>query len=195
MQGKSGQQVLTLDGNATYAGAATLSVSGLPAGVTAVWSANPVTLSAEAGTTTLTLAAALTAKVGASTITVTAKGDGVTATRQLTMQVTQAPSLQLSVGEQTISMLHTGTASVTLTVAPVGGLEAAFAMTVSGLPAGVTAVFSPSTIAATGGGSTKLTLTGSSKAVPGTYTVMAKASGSSEGTTYAASETFTLQLK
>ncbi|MGA2535860.1 MAG: hypothetical protein ABSF53_07595, partial [Terracidiphilus sp.] len=96
VQGKSGQQVLTLSANGTYAGAVTLSVSGLPAGVTAVWSSNPLTLSAEngtkTGTTTLTLTAAQSAKVGAATITLTAKGDGVTATRQLTMLVTLAPA-------------------------------------------------------------------------------------------------------
>jgi hypothetical protein len=86
-RGKSAAQVFTLSGNGTYAGPVSLSIAGLPSGVTTAWSSNPLALAAESGKTTLTLTAAATAKVASTAVTVTAKGDGVTATKQFMLQV------------------------------------------------------------------------------------------------------------
>jgi hypothetical protein len=97
-QGKTATEAVTLTGNGTYNGAVSLSVSGLPAGVTAQWSKNPVTLSGENGASTLTLTALGAATVGTAAITVTASGDGVTASRQIALQVQQAPRVQLTLG-------------------------------------------------------------------------------------------------
>ena len=194
MQGKTTQQVLTLAANPTYSGAVTLSVSGLPSGVTASWSKSPLTLTGASGASTLTLTAASTARVGTATLTITASGDGVTATRLITLQVTQAPGLQLSLAAPTVIMARTGTASITLTVAPIGGLNAMVSLAVAGLPNGVTATFSKPTIAAPGSGTTTLKLTGSSKAAAGTSAVTVKASGVSGGVAYTAAPTLTLQL-
>jgi len=194
MQGKTTQLTLTLLANATYSGAVTLSVSGLPGGVTASWSKSPLTLTGASGTSTLTLTAASTAKVGTATLTITACGDGVTATRQITLQVTQAPGVELSLAAPTLTMARTGTTSVILTVAPMGGLNAVVSLTVAGLPNGVTATFSKPTIAAPGSGTTTLKFTGSSKAAAGTSAVTVKASGVSGGVAYTAAPTLTLQL-
>jgi len=84
-----GTEAVTVSGNALYSGAVTLSVSGLPAGVTAAWSKNPLNLSGEVGTSTLTLTAASTAAVGPSTLTIKASGDGVSATRLIVLEVQQ----------------------------------------------------------------------------------------------------------
>ena len=81
--------VIRLTGNSSYSGAATMGVSGLPSGVTASWSGNPVTLTAESGSSTLKLAASSTAAVGSSTITVTATGDGVSVSQKLTLAVSK----------------------------------------------------------------------------------------------------------
>ena len=91
VQGKSVTDLVTLAGNGTYSGAVSLSVSGLPTGVTAAWSSSAVTLGSGTGTSTLTLTAAPSAAVGSATITVTASGDGLTATKQVTLHVTQGP--------------------------------------------------------------------------------------------------------
>jgi subtilase family serine protease len=88
-QGSKVTDVMTLGGNGTVTGAVTLSVAGLPTGVTATWSASAVTLSSGAATSTLTLTAASSAKVGTATVTVTATANGVTATSKLTLAVTQ----------------------------------------------------------------------------------------------------------
>lgn len=79
--------VITLAGNGTYSGAASLSVTGLPTGVTAAWSSSAPAMSGATGTSQLTLTAASTAKAGTAILTVTAKGDGITATKQMTLTI------------------------------------------------------------------------------------------------------------
>jgi uncharacterized membrane protein len=195
VQGKTVTDALTLAGNSVYSGAVSLSVSGLPTGVTASWSKSPVTLSAESGSSTLTLTAASTAKVGSATITVTASGDGVTATKQITLQVTQTPGLQLTLSTTLLSMPHTNAGSITVSMTELGGLNVPTTLSVSGIPAGVTAALSKVSSGAAGSESGTLTFTGSSTAKAGTSALTIKVSGASGGTTYTASQTFTLQLK
>jgi pseudomonalisin len=193
--GNTVADVIAITGNTTYAGVASLSVSGLPAGVTAAWSSSPVTLSAESGTSTLKLTAGSTAKVGSSTITVTASGDGVTATKQITLQVTQAAGLQLALTASTLSMTHTASAAVTVSMTELGGLDIPTALTLSGLPAGVTPSLSKVSAGAAGSETGVLTFTGSTKAAAGTSIVTIGVSGVSNGVTYKATQTMMLQLK
>jgi uncharacterized membrane protein len=195
VQGKTVTDALTLTGNSAYSGAVSLSVSGLPTGVTASWSKSPVTLSAESGSSTLTLTAASTAKVGSATINVTASGDGVTATKQITLQVTQPPGLQLTLSAATLSMTHTSSGSITASMTQLGGLDVSTTLSVTGLPSGVTAALSKVSNGAAGSESGTLTFTGSSSAKAGTTAVTIKVSGASGGTTYTASQTLSLQLK
>jgi hypothetical protein len=195
VQGRTVTDVVSLSGNGTYAGAVSLSVSGLPSGVTATWSSSPVTLSNEAGSSTLTLTASSTAAVASATITVTASGDGVAASKQIALQVTAAPALQLAVSAATLSMTHTASGAVTLTVTPVGGLSEPVALAVTGLPAGVTAAFSKASLPAPGSGTSTLTFTGSSAAKAGTTAVTVTASGTSAGVSYNATQAVSLVLK
>ncbi len=73
----------------SFTGNISLSVTGLPAGVTATWDQS--TLSA-AGSTTLTLAAAPNAVPGSFPITIQAQGDGVTTNAPMNLSV-QVPNL------------------------------------------------------------------------------------------------------
>jgi subtilase family serine protease len=79
--------VVTLAGNGTHCGAASLSITGLPAGVTASWSSSAAAMSGATGTSKLTLTAASTAKARTAVLTVTARGDGITATKQVRLTV------------------------------------------------------------------------------------------------------------
>jgi pseudomonalisin len=193
--GKSVTDAIAIAGNATYSGAVSLSVSGLPTGVTAAWSSSAVTLSAESGSSTLTLTAASTAKAGTSTITVTASGDGVSATKQITLTVTQAAGLQLTLSASSIAMTHTASASVTVLLTELGGLNIPTTLTLSGLPAGVTPSLGNVSVGTSGSESGLLTFTGSTKAVAGTSTLIIGVSGVSNGVTYTATQTLSLQLK
>jgi uncharacterized membrane protein len=194
LQGQAATNVMTIAGNGTYTGPASLTVTGLPTGVTAAWSSNPITLASETGTSTLTLAASSTAKVGSATVTVTASGDHVTSTTQVTLQVVQAPALQLALSVATLSMSHTAAGSVALTMTELGGLNIPVNVTFSVLPVGVTSALSSVSIDSSGNETATITFTGSTAAKAGTTVVTVGVNGSSNGTTYTAQKTLTLQL-
>ena len=120
-QGASGPVSFAVGTGGSFTGNVSLSLSGLPSGVTATWSANPVSPASGLGSATLTLAAGASTAVGSSTLTVTAAGDGLTATSKVTLQVTQAPNFTLAASPAAISMQSLGTATVTVTATPAGG--------------------------------------------------------------------------
>jgi len=68
-------------------------------------------------------------------------------------------------------------ANVSVTTTGSGGFDAAVALSVSGLPTGVTGTFVPQSLPAPGSGSATLTLASSASAVPGTYAATVTASG------------------
>jgi subtilase family serine protease len=88
-QGGSAVLAFTAAIAGSFAGAVSFSVSGLPAGVTAAWSANPVVASASSGTNhvTLTLAAAQGSAIGYFPLVVSAAGDGLTSEQTVTLLV------------------------------------------------------------------------------------------------------------
>lgn len=87
------------------------------------------------------------------------------------------PNFTLAASPTAVSVTQGGTASSTVSTAVSGGFNSAVSLTVSGLPAGVTASFNPATIAAPGSGSSTLTFTAGSTATTGTATVTITASG------------------
>jgi len=192
VQGKSATDIFTLAGNATYSGAAAISISGLPSGVTASWSSASVPMTNQTGTSTLTLTASSSATVGTSSLTVKVVGDGLTVSKTITLQVQQAPAVQVALAATALSMTHTSTGSVAVTTTAVGGLSASVSLSVSGLPAGVTAAFSKSPLPAPGSGSSTLTFTGSSSAKAGSWQVTITAAPANYAS---ASQVLTLTLK
>jgi subtilase family serine protease len=69
--------------------------------------------------------------------------------------------------------------SVTLTVTVSGGFNAAVVFSVTGLPTGVSATFTPGTLAAPGSGSTVLKITATTSAKAGTYSATVSATSGS----------------
>jgi hypothetical protein len=158
--------------------AVSLSASGLPAGVTASFS--PTSIAAPgSGSSTLTFTASSTATTGTSTVTINASGGGVShsTTVSLTVSATAAPDFAVSASPASLSVAagSSGTSTVSTTVS--GGFNSAVSLSASGLPAGVTAAFNPTSIAAPGSGSSTLTFTAASTAAAGTSTITINASG------------------
>jgi hypothetical protein len=87
------------------------------------------------------------------------------------------PNFTVSASPSAISIGIGTSGNVSITTAISGGFNSAIALTATGLPSGVTASFSPSSIAAPGAGTSTLTLTVSSSTVPGTYSIMVIGSG------------------
>jgi pseudomonalisin len=88
-EGGSAADMVTVSTANTFHTAITFAISGLPTGVTATWSANPVTPSTTVGgaTTTLTLKAAKTVAAARGTATITATGGGLSVAKTITVRV------------------------------------------------------------------------------------------------------------
>src|SRR5262245_59120950 len=90
---------------------------------------------------------------------------------------TQTPDFSLSASPTTVSVAQGGTRTTTISTTVSGGFNSAISLSASGLPSGVTAGFSPASIASPGTGSSTLTFTASSTATVGTSTVTITATG------------------
>jgi hypothetical protein len=97
-----------------------------------------------------------------------------------------SPGFSLTPSASTLSVKQGASGTDTITLADTGGFTGSVAFTVSGLPSGVTAAFSPTSSTT----SSVLTLTASSTATTGAFTVTV--TGTSGSTT--ASTTFTLDV-
>jgi hypothetical protein len=171
--------------------AITLSASGLPAGITASFSAGTIAAPGS-GSSTLNLSASSTATTGTFNVTVSATGGGIThtATVVLSVTATQAPDFLLSASPTSLSVAQGSSRATTISSAALGGFNAAVALSTGALPTGVTASFSPGSIAAPGNGSSTLTFSASSTAPTGTFNVTVNGSGG--GITHSATVSVTV---
>ncbi len=89
MAGGSATIQFTAITGGSFAGSVSFSVSGLPGGVTAAWSANPLTPASSANTNSASLkfTAAPDAASGPTSVVISATGDGLTAQRTITITV------------------------------------------------------------------------------------------------------------
>jgi uncharacterized membrane protein len=177
-QGSSGSTTISTSTIGGFNSAVSLSASGLPAGVTASFSPGSIAAPGS-GNSTLTFTASSTATTGTSNITVTASGGGVThtSTVALTISPAAAPNFTVAASPASLSVTHGNSGSTTISTSVTGGFNSAVSLSASGLPTGVTASFSPASIAAPGGGSSTLTFTVGSTAITGTSSVTMTASG------------------
>jgi len=190
-QGGSGNGTISTSVSGGFNSALSLSVSGLPSGVTA--SFNPTSIAAPgSGNSTLTFSASSTATTGSSIVTVTASGGGVTHTATITLTVTAAatPDFTLSASPGSLSVAQGSGGSSTISTTVFGGFNSAISLSASGLPSGVAASFNPSSIAAPGSGNSTLTFSASNTATTGTTNVTVAATGG--GVTHTATVALTV---
>jgi uncharacterized membrane protein len=177
-QGGSGSSTISTVTSGGFNSSISLSVSGLPSGVTV--SFNPGTIAAPGnGSSTLTFSASSTATTGTTNVTVNANGGGIThtVTISLTVTATATPNFSVSASPTSVSVTQGGSGSSTVSTSVSGGFNSAISLSASGLPSGVTASFSPTSIAAPGSGSSTLIFTASSTATTGTTNVTVNATG------------------
>jgi len=156
-----------------FAGNITVAIGGLPSEVTAA----PSTLTLTPGTPqNVTITASSTATSGNVTVTVTGMSGSLTHTANFALTVTAEPppppagDFMLAVNPATL-MLTDGAAgqNISVSASPVNGFNSAVAISISGLPAGVTA--SPSTLMIKPGTPQNVKLTAASNAGAGKATV------------------------
>ncbi len=186
-QGSSGTSTITVTSTGGFDSATTLSASGLPSGVTASFSTNPVTPPANgSATSTLTLTASSTATVGTVTVTITGTSGSTshTATISLTVQASStSPNFTLSLSPSSFTIDDGGSTSTTLTITSVGGFSGSVTLSVNEFPSGVSATASENPVRVPKNGSATATITWSAsrRAPTGTTTIeLIGTSGSTE---------------
>lgn len=173
LPGSSGSTTIATSPNSTFNAIISLKVTGMPAGMTATLSPASITAPGS-GSSILAVATTSTVAAGFYNLNVTATGGGLTKTTLINVSV---PGFTLTTANTTLSLNQGLSNSVVLTTALLGGFNSPVNFSVSGLPAGVTAAFSPAALSAPGAGRSVLTLTAASSASLGTATVMITAVG------------------
>ena len=186
-QGSSGTSTITVTSTGGFDSATTLSASGLPSGVTASFSTNPVTPPANgSATSTLTLTASSSATVGTATVTITGTSGSTshTATISLTVQASSSsPNFTMSLSPSSFTIDEGGTKSTTLTITSVGGFSGSVTLSVNEFPTDVSATASSNPVKVPKNGSATATITWSAsrRAPTGTTTIeLIGTSGSTE---------------
>ncbi|PWU04035.1 MAG: peptidase S53 [Terriglobia bacterium] len=160
-QGATGKTTVTITPRNGFNGPVSFGVSGLPTGVTAAFSSTNAT----SGTLTLTVAAS--AAPGTSNLTITGTSGNLQSTTALSVTILAAPDFTLATSSGSLSIFQSISGKTTLTVSAQNGFSGVVALAASGLPAGVTASFSPAKASTM----SIVTFSVASSASPGTSTV------------------------
>ena len=176
--GNTGTSNITTTVSGGFDSAVALSASGQPTGVTVSFS--PTSIAAPgSGSSTVSFVVASTTTPGTYPITITGTGESITHTASVSLVVTSAPVPAFTIGASptSVSVVHGKSGISTITTAVSGGFNSAIALTASGAPTGVTATFSPTSIAAPGSGTSTLSLAVASTTATGTYTITVTGTG------------------
>jgi len=159
-----------------YSGQISLSVTGLPAGAVGTFSPNPTA----GGMTNLAITKTSNAVAGSYPLTITATDGTITHTTTATLNLN---SFTISASPSSQILPIGGTTTYTVTVTPQGSFNGVVNLSKIGLPTGVTGSFSPTSI--TGSGTSTLTLTAASTALPKTksFTITGASGNMSRSTT------------
>lgn len=166
-----------------FTGAVNLSVANLPTGITAAFDNAAPT----GNTAVLTLTAAANAAPGPTVLTLNGTGTPGTRSAQFTITVQTPPSsFSLAADPATLSIAQGTDGQTTVTVSKTGSFTGDVALTVTGLPNGVTASFNPASASAPEAAqdeqaTSTLTLTAAAGATVGEHPLVIR--GNAEGQT------------
>ena len=169
-------QTVVVDGGTNYTvnigningfdGTVALSASGLPTGATAVFNPTSITM---LGSSTLTVTTTNTTPAGNDTLTVQGACGSLIHSTTVTLAVTD---FGIATAPATQTVTAGGAITYTNTISASNGFGATVTLSVSGLPAGASAVFSPASI--TGAGTSVLTVTTTNTMAASTNTLTVK---------------------
>ena len=168
-----------------FSGTVNFTLSGLPAGASNVF----LPSSSTSGTTLIVFVPAGVA-VGNYPLTITGTSNSTIVSTNLSLSVTAQAAFSLSAAASQITLNPGQSASDALTMTGTGGFSGSASFSISGLPAGVTASFSP-TASAKG---TSLSLVAGANATAGTYPLTITGSVAGTGSSNPFSETTTVTL-
>jgi len=183
-QGNGGVLVLTTKAAGGFDSAASISIAGLPAGVSSTFS--PATLPAPgAGTVSIRLTAGSSASLAAAKLTILVSGGGITASVPLTLTITPRPTFNLAAASAAVKITAGGSAVVPLTSAALFAFTSPLSLSATGARAGVTLKLSTSAISPGQGTNLTITSTPTAAAALANLTVTATGGGQSKSVTIA----------
>ena len=184
-QGSGGNSTITSAISGGFSAPIALSATGQPGGVTVTFS--PTSIGAPgAGTSTMTMTVSSITAAGTYTLTVTGTGGGITQATTVSLTVTgtgmgTGPAIfSMSASPTTVTVARSSSTQATVTTVAVGNFDSAVSLSASGLPSGVSAAFSPGSIAAPGSGTSTMTISANSLASLGLHVVTVIGKGGGE---------------
>jgi hypothetical protein len=182
-QGQGTTYNVTITPTGGFAGQVNLSVSGLPTGANGTFNPNPT-----ASTSTLTVTTSAATPAGSYPLTITGTSGALSHQTTVTL-VVQAPAGDFTLGATPASRTVTRRSSTTyaVTITPVNGFSGSVSLSVSGLPSGATASFSPNPATS----SSTLTVSTKQRTPRGTFTLTI--TGTSGGLTHTKTVTLVVQ--
>ena len=154
-QGSTANYTVSLTALDGFTNTVSFSISGLPTGATATFTPASV---AGSGTSTLAITTTTATPTGSYPLTITGTDGVLTHTTPITLVVT-VPDFSLSATPASQTIENGGSASYTATVAPLNGYTGTVSFSVSGLPAGATATFTPASVTTSGSSTLAVTTT------------------------------------
>ena len=140
-----------------FSGTVSFGVAGLPSGASAVFSPSTTV---GGGTTTMTVTTAVGTPIGSSTLTIQAASGTLARSAAVALVVNAVPDFTFTATPASASAVQAGGASYTIAVGSLGGFSGPVALSVSGLPPGASASFTP--VAVSPGSTSTLTISTSS---------------------------------
>lgn len=180
-QGEQGQLTLSVSRSGGFAGAVSVAVEGLPAGVT---TGGNLSIPGGSSSLTVTLAADGDAESGSASVTFRGtSGDLPPQTASLSLTVNEVaappPDFELSLDPSSISLEGGSSGETTVSVNRTGGFQGSVTLSATGLPSGVSAAFDPAEVT---GASSALTFSAEGSAATGTVSVSISGTSSEVGT-------------
>jgi hypothetical protein len=164
-QNSSTTFTVTVNAVNNYTGTISFSVTGLPAGATASFAPTSVV---NAGTSVLTITTAATTAQGSYPLSIIGNDGTVGHSAQVTLVVGN-PDFTLAVSPGSQSVIQGNSVSYTVTQTAVNNYAATVSYSISGLPTGATATFTPASVAASG--TTTLSVSTATTTPAGSYTL------------------------
>jgi len=181
-QGAGTSYTVTITSSGGFSGVVSLGVTGLPSGANGTFNPNSVTTS---GSSTMSVTTAGTTPAGTYTLTVTGTSGSLSHSTTVTLIVQAASSPDYSLSATSSQTVIQGLgANYTVTITPSGGFTGAVTLSVSGLPNGTSATFTPNP-ATVNSYSSMMSVSTNRGTQPGTYvlTITGVSGGLSHSTT------------
>jgi hypothetical protein len=172
-------EVITVTPQNGFAGSVTLSISGLPTGVSSVFLGNEVLMFP-----------ALTTPLGTYIVTITGTSGTATAITTVTLIITPAASFSLVPASTSLGLPRGSSATDAIAIVPLNGFTDSVSFVASGLPGGCTSQFSPTSSTS---GSTMSVACGAAT-VTGVYQITITGSAAATGNSSAFPESTSVTL-